>query len=132
MSEFNLSTTSTPSTGNNNKYVSSPTTSKSVFSFFGSHSNHSRQSSQQLSSYGSDYSKKDQIVHRHSTVPSLEVKETHTMYKDYDPNTGNKMINKYMLVRELGRGVHGKVKLGKDMETGEWVVSISFDLIQKY
>jgi len=37
-----------------------------------------------------------------------------------------------MLVRELGRGVHGKVKLGKDMETGEWVVSISFDLIQKY
>ncbi|CAI2179088.1 13232_t:CDS:2 [Funneliformis geosporum] len=117
MSESTLSTK-----GDSNKSVSSPITSKSLFSFFGSHSNHSRQSSQQLSSYGNAYSKKDKLVHRHSFTPSIEVKETHTMYKDYDPNTGNKMINKYMLVRELGRGVHGKVKLGKDLDLGEWVV----------
>ncbi|KAI1304436.1 hypothetical protein EDD11_005097 [Mortierella claussenii] len=48
------------------------------------------------------------------------VKETHTMLKDYDPMTGNKMINKYMVVRELGRGVHGKVKLCRDTETDEF------------
>ncbi|KAF9105716.1 hypothetical protein BGX29_011586 [Mortierella sp. GBA35] len=47
------------------------------------------------------------------------VKETHTMMKDYDPTTGNKMINKYMVVRELGRGVHGKVKLCRDTVTDE-------------
>ena len=53
----------------------------------------------------------------------LPVKETHTMMKDYDPATGNKMINKYMIVRELGRGVHGKVKLCRDTETNELCVS---------
>ncbi|KAF9151067.1 hypothetical protein BGX20_005503, partial [Mortierella sp. AD010] len=54
------------------------------------------------------------------TSPSPRpVKETHTMMKDYDPMTGNKMINKYMVVRELGRGVHGKVKLCRDTETDE-------------
>ncbi|KAG0029318.1 hypothetical protein BGZ81_003899 [Podila clonocystis] len=47
------------------------------------------------------------------------VKETHTMMKDYHPMTGNKMINKYMIVRELGRGMHGKVKLCRDTQTNE-------------
>ncbi|KAF9421640.1 hypothetical protein BGZ76_003960 [Entomortierella beljakovae] len=47
------------------------------------------------------------------------VKETRVMMKDYDPTTGNKMINKYMVVQELGRGVHGKVKLCRDTETDE-------------
>ncbi|RKO86499.1 hypothetical protein BDK51DRAFT_40286 [Blyttiomyces helicus] len=50
------------------------------------------------------------------------VKETHVMVQDYDPETGNKRINKYMIVKELGRGCHGKVKLCVDVETGqEWV-----------
>ncbi|KAF9343612.1 hypothetical protein BGX26_005461 [Mortierella sp. AD094] len=48
------------------------------------------------------------------------VRETHTMKKEYDPMTGNKMINKYMVVRELGRGVHGKVKLCQDITTSEF------------
>ncbi|KAF9397416.1 hypothetical protein BGX21_008889 [Mortierella sp. AD011] len=48
------------------------------------------------------------------------VRETHTMKKEYDPMTGNKMINKYMVVRELGRGVHGKVKLCQDVTTNEF------------
>ncbi|KAF9939617.1 hypothetical protein BGZ67_009197 [Mortierella alpina] len=57
---------------------------------------------------------------RSVTSPSPQpVKETHTMMKDYDPMTGNKMINKYMVVRELGRGVHGKVKLCRDTVTNE-------------
>ncbi|KAG0204963.1 hypothetical protein BGX28_003264 [Mortierella sp. GBA30] len=58
---------------------------------------------------------------RSITSPSPQpVKETHTMMKDYDPMTGNKMINKYMVVRELGRGVHGKVKLCRDTVTNEF------------
>ncbi|KAG0210806.1 hypothetical protein BGX28_008942 [Mortierella sp. GBA30] len=58
--------------------------------------------------------------HRAVASPSPQpVKETHTMMKDYDPMTGNKMINKYMVVRELGRGVHGKVKLCRDTVTDE-------------
>ncbi|KAF9543530.1 hypothetical protein EC957_000808 [Mortierella hygrophila] len=58
--------------------------------------------------------------HRTMASPSPQpVKETRTMMKDYDPMTGNKMINKYMVVRELGRGVHGKVKLCRDTMTEE-------------
>ncbi|KAG0256890.1 hypothetical protein BGZ95_005376, partial [Linnemannia exigua] len=57
---------------------------------------------------------------RSITSPSPQpVKETHKMMKEYDPMTGNKMINKYMVVRELGRGVHGKVKLCRDTTTDE-------------
>ncbi|KAG0214028.1 hypothetical protein BGX31_001158 [Mortierella sp. GBA43] len=41
------------------------------------------------------------------------------MNKEYD-NMGNKMINKYLVVRELGRGVHGKVKLCRDTITNEF------------
>ncbi|CAB4406630.1 unnamed protein product [Rhizophagus irregularis] len=93
MSESTLSTASTSSKVNNNN--------------------------SQLVSHAIDQSKKDKMSYRHHSVPSIEVKETNTVCKDYDPSTGNKMINKYMLIRELGRGVHGKVKLGKDMETGE-------------
>ncbi|KAF9438936.1 hypothetical protein BGZ76_002935 [Entomortierella beljakovae] len=48
------------------------------------------------------------------------VRETHTMKKEYDPTTGNKMINKYMVVKEIGRGVHGKVKLCQDVTSGEF------------
>ncbi|CAG8670875.1 7235_t:CDS:2, partial [Paraglomus occultum] len=58
---------------------------------------------------------------RSNTTSKFEVKETNTMSKDYDPVTGNKRVNKYMLIKEVGRGVHGKVKLGRDMETGELV-----------
>lgn len=61
---------------------------------------------------------------RSITSPSPQpVKETHKMMKDYDPMTGNKMINKYMVVQELGRGVHGKVKLCRDTTTDELCVS---------
>ena len=53
-----------------------------------------------------------------------DVVMTNTINKDYDPATGNKVINKYMIIKEIGRGVHGKVKLAEDIETGELVVSI--------
>ncbi|KAJ3046103.1 hypothetical protein HDV00_003853 [Rhizophlyctis rosea] len=53
------------------------------------------------------------------------VKETSALVRDYDPQTGNKMINQYMVIRELGRGCHGKVKLAVDIETGEhWAIKV--------
>jgi hypothetical protein len=49
---------------------------------------------------------------------------THHINKEYDPETGNKIINNYMILNEIGRGVHGKVKLAEDLDTGELVVMI--------
>ncbi|KAI8379126.1 kinase-like domain-containing protein [Radiomyces spectabilis] len=54
-------------------------------------------------------------------APTSQVVTTNTIYKDYDPATGNKIINDYMIIREIGRGVHGKVKLAQDINTGELV-----------
>lgn len=56
-------------------------------------------------------------------IPPADVVMTNTINKDYDPSTGNKIINRYMIIREIGRGVHGKVKLAEDIETNELVVS---------
>ncbi|CAG8525440.1 9899_t:CDS:2 [Ambispora gerdemannii] len=117
---------------------SSPTSSKSLFSFFSSSSNHNsnnnnsknnhnRSSISSLSTSNSlalvqQRQTNKKIIHQRSnTAHGFEVKETHTINKDYDPMTGNKVINKYMLIREVGRGVHGKVKLGRDTETDELV-----------
>lgn len=55
---------------------------------------------------------------------SGEVKLTHTVTKEYDAETGNKLINNFMIIKEIGRGVHGKVKLAQDLTTGELVVSL--------
>ncbi|CAG8488903.1 211_t:CDS:2 [Acaulospora morrowiae] len=108
-SESIISVPPTPSK-DTNKVLASPISSKSIFSFFGSHTNNLEQAKNEKP-----------FFNRSNSTPTLEVKETHTMHKDYDPATGNKIINKYMLIKELGRGVHGKVKLGKDLELGELV-----------
>jgi hypothetical protein len=52
---------------------------------------------------------------------SHHVTETHHITKDYDQRTGAKTINRYEFLETIGRGVHGKVKLAKDIETGEYV-----------
>jgi hypothetical protein len=49
------------------------------------------------------------------------VTETHHITKDYDHRTGSKTINRYEFLETIGRGVHGKVKLARDIETGEFV-----------
>lgn len=49
---------------------------------------------------------------------------TNTINKEYDPETGNKIINNFMIIKEIGRGMHGKVKLAEDLDTGELVVSL--------
>ena len=57
-----------------------------------------------------------------SSLSIPDVKETEKLVRDYDPVTGNKMINNYMIIKELGRGVHGKVKLCVDVDIKtEWV-----------
>lgn len=55
-----------------------------------------------------------------SSLSSSEAKETTSLRKDIDPATGCKMINGYVVFKELGRGMHGKVKLCVDGVTGEF------------
>ncbi|KAF3085555.1 hypothetical protein TWF102_011333 [Orbilia oligospora] len=43
------------------------------------------------------------------------VKETHLLDVEFDPISGRKSINSYEIINEIGRGVHGKVKLGRNL-----------------
>ncbi|KAI8380242.1 kinase-like domain-containing protein [Blakeslea trispora] len=52
---------------------------------------------------------------------SHDVFTTTTLVKTYHPETGNKLINNFMILQEIGRGVHGKVKLAQDIYTNELV-----------
>ena len=46
----------------------------------------------------------------------VQPKETHVADVDVDPISGRKLINDYEIIDELGRGTHGKVKLGRDLK----------------
>lgn len=48
-------------------------------------------------------------------------KETHEADIDHDHYSGNKLINNFEVIREIGRGEHGKVKLGRDIEHDHYV-----------
>ncbi|KAF2848913.1 hypothetical protein T440DRAFT_534420 [Plenodomus tracheiphilus IPT5] len=48
-------------------------------------------------------------------------KETHIADVQADPISGRKIVNQYEIIDELGRGVHGKVKLGKDLAHARYV-----------
>lgn len=48
-------------------------------------------------------------------------KETDFAEIEHDTFSGNKFINNYEVVQELGRGEHGKVKLGRNIETAAMV-----------
>ena len=58
------------------------------------------------------------------SLDNVSVRETSEMVKQVDPQTGQKMINQYCMLNELGRGVFGKVKLCVDTETGQQFVCI--------
>ncbi|PFH56546.1 hypothetical protein XA68_16346 [Ophiocordyceps unilateralis] len=47
------------------------------------------------------------------------VRETHKALIDSDVITGRKSINQYEVIEEIGRGVHGKVKLARNTQTGD-------------
>ena len=46
---------------------------------------------------------------------SMEVRETATLEKSRDPDSGIRRINQYAIHEELGRGAHGKVKKCTDI-----------------
>ncbi|KAF3025666.1 hypothetical protein E8E14_013729 [Neopestalotiopsis sp. 37M] len=48
-----------------------------------------------------------------------KVRETNKALVDLDLMTGRKIINQYEVIEEIGRGVHGKVKLARNLETSE-------------
>ncbi|KAK3944515.1 Serine/threonine-protein kinase ssp1 [Diplogelasinospora grovesii] len=52
-------------------------------------------------------------------LQSHRVRETHKANVEHDYTTGRKLINHYEIIEELGRGMHGKVKLARNLETGE-------------
>ncbi|KAJ5550614.1 hypothetical protein N7461_005312 [Penicillium sp. DV-2018c] len=56
-------------------------------------------------------------------------KETHTAEVDRDTITGNKTINQYEILEELGRGEHGKVKLGQHITTKQ---KVAIKIVQRY
>ncbi|KAJ5672321.1 hypothetical protein N7507_001448 [Penicillium longicatenatum] len=56
-------------------------------------------------------------------------KETHTVEVDRDLVTGNKVINQYEILEELGRGEHGKVKLGRHITTKQ---QVAIKIVQRY
>ncbi|KAF7716246.1 Uncharacterized protein PECH_005003 [Penicillium ucsense] len=56
-------------------------------------------------------------------------KETHTAEVDRDSKTGNKLINQYEILEELGRGEHGKVKLGQHVATKQ---KVAIKIVQRY
>jgi [calcium/calmodulin-dependent protein kinase] kinase len=56
-------------------------------------------------------------------------KETHTAEVDRDSKTGNKLINQYEILEELGRGEHGKVKLGQHVTTKQ---KVAIKIVQRY
>ncbi|KAJ5157466.1 uncharacterized protein N7482_008566 [Penicillium canariense] len=56
-------------------------------------------------------------------------KETHTAEVDRDTITGNKLINQYEILEELGRGEHGKVKLGRHVTTKQ---KVAIKIVQRY
>lgn len=54
---------------------------------------------------------------------------THTAEVDRDVVTGNKLINQYEILEELGRGEHGKVKLGRHVVTRQ---QVAIKIVQRY
>ncbi|EHK99272.1 putative Serine/threonine-protein kinase ssp1 [Glarea lozoyensis 74030] len=58
-----------------------------------------------------------------------KVKETHKAMVEQDFITGRKLINQYEVIEEIGRGVHGKVKLARNLNTSEHV---AIKIIQRY
>lgn len=53
--------------------------------------------------------------------PQEAVKETSEIYLKYDPISRRKVLNTYEIIRELGHGQHGKVKLARDLLTKQLV-----------
>ncbi|ODQ63641.1 kinase-like protein, partial [Nadsonia fulvescens var. elongata DSM 6958] len=49
------------------------------------------------------------------------VHETNYIRIDYDPHTGKTLLNNYSILKELGRGQYGKVRLAQDLNHNQYV-----------
>jgi serine/threonine protein kinase len=65
------------------------------------------------------------LHHTHRQAP----KETHVADVEVDPISGRKIINQYEIMDELGRGVHGKVKLGRDLNND---IFVAIKIVERY
>ncbi|KPI36504.1 Serine/threonine-protein kinase ssp1 [Cyphellophora attinorum] len=65
----------------------------------------------------------DNLHHLH------QPKVTYSAEIDYDTYSGNKFINHYEMLSELGRGEHGKVKLGRNIDTG---LQVAVKIVPRY
>ncbi|ORZ38441.1 kinase-like domain-containing protein [Catenaria anguillulae PL171] len=54
-----------------------------------------------------------------TSLRASPVVETSSLVKSIDDVSGVKTINQYVVLHEIGRGVHGKVKLARQTDTGE-------------
>lgn len=61
----------------------------------------------------------EHISSPHSLGLPGKVKETNEISLKYDPVSKRKVLNTYELIRELGHGQHGKVKLARELVTGQ-------------
>ncbi|KAI9880995.1 MAG: hypothetical protein M1830_009489 [Pleopsidium flavum] len=56
-------------------------------------------------------------------------KETHKAEVEIDPISGRKLVNNYEILNEIGRGEHGKVKLGRDLTSGN---TVAIKIVQRF
>lgn len=90
-------------------------------------SSRSRAGSRSGSRTGSRAGSRGDIIKETSTTPlpvvtpMKSVKETKSVFLEYDPLTKRKVLNTYEILREIGRGEHGKVKLARDLVHNELV-----------
>ncbi|CCH43120.1 hypothetical protein BN7_2667 [Wickerhamomyces ciferrii] len=57
----------------------------------------------------------------HYIHSSPEVKESNHISLEYDPISKRKVLNSYEIIKEIGKGEHGKVKLARDIVKDELV-----------
>ncbi|KAI9885414.1 MAG: hypothetical protein M1823_002798 [Watsoniomyces obsoletus] len=59
----------------------------------------------------------------------MALRVTNVADVDRDPVSGRKLLNQYEIIDELGRGVHGKVKLGRNVEKNE---DVAIKIVDRY
>ncbi|KAF3766056.1 hypothetical protein M406DRAFT_36939 [Cryphonectria parasitica EP155] len=96
---------------------STPVSSPGLFSPINPRATMSLPSSQSVSETTTPAAQHSPYLHPLQTTHT--VRETHVANVDRDYTTGRKIINHYEVIEEIGRGVHGKVKLARDLHTNQ-------------
>jgi SNF1-activating kinase 1 len=59
----------------------------------------------------------------HKSQLQTEVKETAHAVRGTHERSGRKMVNQYIIMEQIGKGMHGTVRRGLDSTNGDYVVS---------